>query len=323
MLLSGASRIVEPAVQAFAEDVCAGLTRPGQKTLPSKYFYDPVGSALFEAITQLPEYGLTRADERVLVQLAPELPRLLPGRIRVAELGSGTGVKTRWVLEALATDDSLSYHPIDVSAAALATCQTALNGLCRVEPHLGTYIDGLREVTAARRPGDRLLVLFLGSTLGNFAHEEAAGFLMDVRRTLRSGDSLLLGVDLMKPVPKLLLAYDDPAGVTAAFNKNLLARINRELGGNFDLTQFAHEARFSAQTQSIEMHLRALRTQYVSITSANFETRLRMGETIWTEASRKFTERELNVLAHRCGFATAGRWVDREWPFAETLLLVP
>jgi dimethylhistidine N-methyltransferase len=315
--------MVEASVQEFADDVHMGLSRPGQKAIPSKHLYDPVGSALFEAITFLPEYGLTRADERVLQQLAPELPRLLGASVRVAELGSGTGAKTRGILEALSSGAPVPYHPIDVSAAALAACRIELNGLCVFQPHLASYIDGLREVARFRHAGERLLVLFLGSTIGNFLSGEAARFLADVRRVLRPGDALLLGADLMKPVPTLLLAYDDPAGVTAAFNKNVLARVNRELGGNFHLPSFAHEVRFSHETRSIEMHLRAVRKQDAYIPAARLRVRMEIGETIWTESSRKFTEWELDDLAAAAGFELSGRWIDREWLFAESLLLAP
>jgi dimethylhistidine N-methyltransferase len=311
------------AREEFARDVRLGLGQPGQKAIPPKHLYDPLGSALFEAITHLPEYGLTRADERVLRELAPTLPDQLPGPVRVAELGSGTGTKTRCILEALANGVQIPYHPIDVSPAALAACRVELNGLCQFEAHLAPYAIGLEEVVARRDGHECLLVLFLGSTIGNFSYAEAARFLCEIRRTLRSGDALLLGADLLKPIPELLLAYDDPTGVTAAFNKNLLGRINRELGGEFHLPDFAHEARYSADSQSVEMHLRSLRRQEVLIEDAGLTVKLDEGETIWTEASRKFTPSELDELALNAGFEPRGRWVDSEWPFAECIWLVP
>jgi dimethylhistidine N-methyltransferase len=263
----------------------------------------------------------------VLRELAPELPDFLPGPVRglvrVAELGSGTGTKTRCILQALANGVQLPYHPIDVSPTALAACRVELNGLCRFEAHLAPYSVGLREVVARRRDQERLLVLFLGSTIGNFSYAEAADFLSGIRRTLRTGDALLLGADLLKSVPALLLAYDDPTGVTAAFNKNLLGRINRELGGDFHLPSFAHEARYSSEKQSVEMHLRSLRRQKVSIAAAGLTAQFAEGETIWTESSRKFTTSELDELALNAGFEPRGRWIDSDWPFAECLWLVP
>ena len=311
------------AREEFARDVRDGLGSKDQKTIPPKHLYDPLGSALFEAITHLPEYGLSRADERVLRQLAPGLPELLPGPVRVVELGSGTGTKTRCILEALANGVQLDYHPIDVSPLALAACRVELNGLCRMQAHLAPYAVGLREVVARRHDQERLLVLFLGSTIGNFLYADAAAFLGEIRRTLRKGDALLLGADLVKAPRTLLLAYDDPTGVTAAFNKNLLGRINRELGGNFHLPAFAHEARYSSETHSVEMHLRSLRLQEVSIPAAGLSVRFAEGETIWTESSRKFTPTELDELALSAGFEPRGRWVDDDWPFAECFWIVP
>ena len=166
-----------------------------------------------------------------------------------------------------------------------------------------------------------MLVLFLGSTIGNFDRPADVKFMRALRQILSDGDALLLGTDLIKPIPQLLDAYDDAIGVTAAFNLNLLARINRELGGNFPLSQFAHEARFNAETRSIEMHLRSLRAQSVSIEHAGLTVPFAEGETIWTESSHKYSQPELLQLAMRAGFRLDAQWVDQEWPFAETLLI--
>src|SRR5262249_44270781 len=159
------------------------------------------------------------------------------------------------------------------------------------------YLDGLREVAAQRTRGEQLLVLFLGSTIGNFDRPADAKFLRAVRQTLQPEDALLLGTDLIKPIPQLLDAYDDALGVTAAFNRNLLVRVNRELGGNFRLSEFAHEARFNPETRSVEMHLRSLRSQNVSIARAGLTVTFREGETIWTETSHKYSRPELLQLA--------------------------
>src|SRR5882762_5958010 len=224
-------------VTEFARDVRAGLTTQGQKELPSKYLYDTVGSALFEVISALPEYGVTRADERLLRKHSREIVSKLSSPILVAEMGSGSGKKTRWILEALCRRQRTSYYPIEISATALSMCQRELGDLDAVSivGFEREYLDGLLEVAARRRPGQSLLVLFLGSTIGNFDRPAAAKFLREMREILNPGDSLLLGTDLEKPIPQLLEAYDDPLGVTAAFNMNLLARINRELDADFVL----------------------------------------------------------------------------------------
>jgi dimethylhistidine N-methyltransferase len=313
--------ISDPATQ-FASDVRAGLCREGQKELPSKYLYDPLGSTLFEAISLLPEYGLTRADERLLRRHAREIVRHVPGSALVSELGSGNGRKTRWILNALCERGPVSYYPIEISPAALASCESELGDIESVSI-VGVereYLDGLREVAALRADGVHLLVLFLGSTIGNFDSGADAGFLRKVRSVLAPGDWLLLGADLLKPLARMLEAYDDPLGVTAAFNLNLLGRINRELDGDFDLRQFEHVARFNKAARSIEMHLRSKRRQVVNVRHGGFAVTFRAGETIWTESSHKYTRREIAELAVACGFRTEAQWVDDEWPFAENLL---
>ncbi len=184
-----------------------------------------------------------------------------------------------------------------------------------------TYLDGIRHASSRRRPGQTLLVLFLGSTIGNFDRPAADVFLREIRRCLQPGDALLLATDLEKPVEYLILAYDDPAGVTAAFNLNLLARINRELGGDFALRHFAHEARWNAEERRIEMHLRSLRKQTTTVKAAEFSCTLEEGETIWTEACHKYRLEEIPGMARRTGFVCEAQWVDGEWPFAENLWL--
>lgn len=298
---------------AFAADVRCGLTRTPQRELPSKYFYDDVGSALFEAITLLPEYGLTRADARLIEQHAAEIVHRMGPEFSVAELGSGSGVKTRRILEA--AREPVRYFPIDVSRSALRACERELSPFADVEVMQATYLDGLREVASRRR--GRLLVLFLGSTIGNFERETAVMFLAQVHSLLERGDALLLGADLEKSADVMIAAYDDSVGVTAAFNRNLLARINRELDANFNIAAFAHEARWNGDARRIEMHLRATSEQHVS--AAGIKFLMRAGETIWTESSHKFSADEIEDLAP--GFRSAAQWVDQEWPFVETLLI--
>jgi L-histidine N-alpha-methyltransferase len=311
------------ATYEFATEVRAGLMRPGQKELPSKYFYDDVGSALFEVICRLPEYGLTRADERLLRRHSDEIVERLAGPVAVAELGSGSGKKTRWLLEALSRRQRTFYYPVEISRSALVMCERELSDIDSISivGFEREYLDGLLEVAACRKPGQHLFVLFLGSTIGNFDRSAGVKFLSEVRRILAPGDSLLLGTDLEKPSPQILLAYDDPLGVTAAFNLNLLARINRELEADFDLSQFAHEARMNPEARSIEMHLRSKCRQTITIPAAEIAVEFQAGETIWTESSHKYSSEEIFQTALDAGFHCEAQWIDQQWPFAESLLL--
>jgi len=307
----------------LAGDVRAGLCRTGQKELLSKYLYDDIGSSLFEVISLLPEYGLTRADERLLQRHASEIVSRLPRQVLVAELGSGTGKKTRWLLEALAAQQCTTYCPIEISHTALARCESDL-GQIKCISIVGferPYLDGLLAAAATRKENDHLLVLFLGSTIGNFDRDAAERFLTEVRRILFPGDALLLGTDLEKPLPQLLAAYDDSLGVTAAFNLNLLARINRELDADFNLSAFRHEARYNTREQRVEMHLRSLRDQLVHIPRAGCTVSFLKDETIWTESSHKYRAEDIPEMARRNAFRCDSQWIDAEWPFAESLLL--
>jgi L-histidine N-alpha-methyltransferase len=310
-------------LNGFASDIRAGLTRPGQKELPSKYLYDEIGSALFETICVLPEYGLTRADVRLLRRHAPEIVSRLPLPVTVAELGTGSGRKTRWLLEALARRRPSCYCPIEISGSALAMCRRELGDIeaISIVGYEGEYLDGLAQVAARRRAGEHLLVLFLGSTIGNFERPAAVEFLREVRQILRSGDSLLLGTDLEKPVAQLLDAYDDPLGITAAFNLNLLARINRELDADFDLSRFCHLARYNPRARSIEMHLRSTCPQTVTLGAAGLTIAFDEDETIWTESCHKYAPGDVHRLALNAGFRCEAQWIDQDWPFAENLLI--
>jgi len=309
------------ALSEFSSDVVIGLSHSGQKELPSKYLYDEVGSALFDAICVLPEYGLSRAGMRLFQKYSGDVVERLPGPVVVAELGSGSGQKTRWLLEALARRQRVNYYPIDISGSALFRCQQEIGQLEMVSI-LGfesAYLDGLQEVAARRKEGEHLLVLFLGSTIGNFDRPAGDEFLRSIRGILRSGDALLLATDLVKPASVMKLAYDDPAGVTAAFNMNLLARINRELGADFDLAHFKHEARYDETERRVEMHLRSTAWQRVTIRNAGFQFHIREGETIWTESSHKYGASEAIQMGERAGFRSAGQWIDAEWPLAHNL----
>jgi L-histidine N-alpha-methyltransferase len=324
--MSSAPRLVTTAppdqfLSEFCSDVVVGLNHPGQKELPSKYLYDEVGSGLFDVICVLPEYGLSRAGMRMLRTDAQAIVDRIPGPVVVAELGSGSGQKTRWLLEALARRQRVNYYPIDISSSALFRCQQELGQmeLVSVVGFESAYLDGLRKVTERRRDGEHLFVLFLGSTIGNFDRPAGDQFLREVRAILQEGDSLLLATDLEKRVSVLKLAYDDPAGVTAAFNMNLLARINRELDADFDLSQFRHEVRYDTAERRIEMHLRSLAWQRISIRKAGFRFYMKEGETIWTESSHKYDRDEVIQMGERTGYRCEAQWIDSEWALAQSL----
>jgi dimethylhistidine N-methyltransferase len=319
-----AEALVQCALTEFAIDVRLGLTKKGQKELPSKYLYDEVGSALFEVITVLPEYGLFRADERLLRENAGTIAAtLLPGPVVVAELGSGSGRKSFWILDSVAKQQPTVYHPIEISQKALERCARELGQLpnVAVTPVQQTYLEGLLSVAAARRPGDQLLVLFLGSTIGNFSGYAAERFLTEVRQALTAEDLLLLSADLEKPAAQLLPAYDDPLGVTASFDLNVLARMNRELDANFDLSAFRHLARYDAGERRIEMHLVSRRPQTVAIPRARCSVSFVEGESIWTESSHKYRPDEVTEMGRRSGFRPLRQWIDREWAFVQALFV--
>ena len=307
----------------FALDVRTGLTQPDQKELPSKYLYDDVGSALFEVICHLPEYGLTRADERLLRRHASEIVDRVVGPVSVAELGSGSGRKTRYLLEAFCRRQRTSYYPVEISHSALVMCERELSDIesISIVGFEREYLDGLLEVAAYRKPGHHLCVLFLGSTIGNFDRTAGTKFLSDVRNILKPGDSLLLGTDLEKPHSQLIRAYDDELGVTAAFNLNLLARANRELEADFDLSQFQHTAKVNSEARSVEMHLVSKCRQTVNIPASEITVEFEEGESIWTESSHKYSADEIDGIARRAGFRCEVQWIDEQWPFAENLLI--
>jgi dimethylhistidine N-methyltransferase len=302
--------------------VRADLSKP-QKELHSKYLYDELGSALFEAITHLPEYGVTRADERVLRTHAHDIVGFVPRTTRVIELGSGTGRKTRHLLSAMQRPErALRYFPIDVSGEALGRCRRELADVADVRPLEYSYLDGVARAALHSGPREPWLVLFLGSTIGNFEPARAIEFLSNLREWLVPGDALLIGADLVKERDRMVLAYDDPTGVTGAFNLNVLGRINRELGAKFDLLKFKHEARWNGRERRIEMHLVSRVAQSVFIPEADFSARFHAGESIWTESSHKFQLHEMIEIAGRTGFRVQEQWVDPEWPFVESLWMV-
>ncbi len=306
----------------LAKAVRRGLSAtPGR--LPPALLYDDLGSALFEAITHLPEYELTRADLRLLAAHAGEAAEALGGLAEVLELGPGGGRKAAVLVAALLRrQPRVRFVAVDVSPAALAECRRTLEPLGAVEVALvrGAYLEGLRAATAAPGPGRRA-VLFLGSNLSNFDRAEAQAFLVAVRGCLAPGDGFLLATDLDKEPERLLPAYDDALGVTAAFNRNLLVRLNRDFGADFDLRAFAHEVRWNSAERRIEMHLRATRPCAVRVPRLGLELRFAEGQTIWTESSHRFGLAELRGWAEAAGFRCERQWVDERWPFAHSLLV--
>lgn len=312
------------AIPTFAEDVRRGLTA-SPKFLYPKYFYDELGSRLFEAITALPEYYPTRAEAEILRRHAGEIAATLGGPVWLLELGSGDGQKTRLVIEALlARQGTLEYVPVDISESAVETSSRSLLFSypdLRITAYVGEYHAALRQVRRERIGPGRTLVLFLGSTIGNLDPEERLALVRDVRNLLNPGEGFLLGTDLKKPESILLPAYDDPLGVTAAFNLNLLARINRELGGEFDLAAFRHRVLYNQDEGRVEMHLESRRAQSVSIAALGIEVSFAEGETIHTESSYKFDLGQVAGLAAGTGFELRRTWTDSGGRFASNLLV--
>jgi dimethylhistidine N-methyltransferase len=292
------------------------------RQLPSRYFYDELGSALFEAICRLPWYGVTRAESRLLAVHGRQVFDRLRAVESIVELGSGSGDKLRTLIEAAGPRrPPLTVHLVDVSAAALELSSRTLAPLdaVRVVAHQATYESGLADA-ARDTVGGRTLALFLGSNIGNFDPPGAEEFVRGIRANLAARDALLLGADLVKDPRQLLLAYDDPLGVTAAFNLNLLVRINRELGGDFDVDRFAHRAVWNVEESRVEMHLVARAAQDVRIERAQLGFRMEAGEPIWTESSYKYQPEEIVGLLERCGFRLLEQWVDADARFALTFV---
>jgi L-histidine Nalpha-methyltransferase len=317
------TRINHTLALEFAADVARDLALD-PKQLQSKYLYDALGSSLFEAICRLPWYRITRAEMCLLTRHAADIVDALgddPGAT-IVELGCGSGEKLMLLAEALrARGASARVHLIDISSQALEQTEQRLNGFHHfsVVGHQSTYEDGLRRAVASREDGSPMLVLLLGSNIGNFDTPAAAAFLARIRAALDPGDLLLLGADLTKPERDLLLAYDDPLGVTAAFNRNLLVRINRELGGDFNLDAFAHRAVWNAEQQRVEMHLVSLADQTARVRASSLVVRFRRDEWIWTESSYKYSAEQLIDMGAHAAFAARDQWIDDDARFALTL----
>jgi L-histidine Nalpha-methyltransferase len=313
-----------PAAQPdFETDVGRGLTAP-QKAIPPLYFYDALGSALFEAICELPEYYIRRSEQEVFEKLGDAIVSSIGSPRRLIELGSGSARKTRQLLDRLG-DRDMQYIPIDVDGTTLTTTARDLLAAyprLRIDAVRGDFrnaADSVRELAATPEP---TVILFLGSSIGNLDHPDAVRLLHSLRGLLHAGDSFLLGVDLRKSKDILEPAYDDPLGVTAAFNLNLLRRINRELGGHFDVRMFGHRAFYDVPNGRIEMHLVSLRDQSVRIDGLGIDVPFAEAETIHTEDSYKYDDRSLEMLARESGFAIERRWADSKGWFGDVLMRV-
>lgn len=298
---------LEPELEDFLDAVVTGLSRP-QKTLPCKFFYDERGSALFDQICRLDEYYPTRTEIGILERCARELNRELDQPQLLVEYGSGSSVKVRALLDNI---DICAYMPVDISREHMVMSAERLQ---ESYPELdiiavcADYSQPFEIPEYAENPDIKRLGFFPGSSIGNFGRDEAIGFLGNVAQQLRYGDGLIVGVDLKKDTAVLHAAYDDREGITAAFNRNLLARINRELGGNFDLERFRHRAEVNEVLGRVEMHLESLADQRALIGEHEFV--FRAGETIHTENSYKYNIDEFQAMAHDAGFEPIRCWTD-------------
>jgi dimethylhistidine N-methyltransferase len=308
-------------LESFAEAVAAGLDAE-TRSLPCRFLYDETGSKLFEEICDLPEYYLTRAERSILAARGDEIAALLPTPTALAELGSGSSVKTRFLIEAFVRrQGALHYVPVDISPSILEdSARKLLAAYEDLEIHAiaGEYRDGLAHVRDVLEQPK--LIAWLGSNVGNFSRTAAARFLLDVRNAMSERDRLLIGVDLRKERTVLERAYDDDAGVTARFNLNLLGRVNRELGGNFDLDGFDHRARYREDSGRVEINLVSRRDQWVSIDALDLRLRFSAGESIHTEDSYKYSYAEIDALAGAANLRLERRWLDAHGNFSLNLL---
>lgn len=296
----------------WAGAIAAALAHPPRR-LPPWLLYDALGSVLFEAIALLPEYYLTRCETGILLRRADEIARRMRPGLHVIELGAGSATKTRIVLDAVARRDLPRYVPIDVSETALAAASRALGSGFDVRPVVGRYEVVLPRLSATASPK---LVVFIGSSIGNYEPGDAKTLLRLIRSALAPGDHLLLGADLPKPESVLLRAYDDAVGVTAAFDRNVLVRLQREIGATFVPSAFRHLALWNAEEWRVEMHLESTRDQLVRIAAADVTIRLRRGDRIHTESSHKWPLEMQQAMLRDAGFEVESTWQDARGWFA-------
>ena len=306
----------------FAEDVRKGLSSE-PKSISPKYFYDELGSRLFDAICYTSEYYLTRAENEIIETYAGEIVDSVPGHKTLLEMGSGSASKTKLIIEALLQNqEELLFIPVDISATALESSSRILLQSfprLRIEAYAADYFDSLTEL--ARKERGRTLALFLGSNISNFGRNEAPVFLRALRGVLRTGDALLLGADLKKDRRVLEPAYDDALGLTAAFNLNLLSRVNRELGGDFDLRAFKHHAFYNEEMGRVEIYIESTRAQVVRIAKLDMEVHFKEHERIHTENSYKYDLGGIAQLATETGYTRTRSWLDSRERFSSNLLM--
>ncbi|MDX6306927.1 MAG: hypothetical protein QOI77_3896 [Blastocatellia bacterium] len=304
----------------FAEDVRRGLSSNPKQLFP-KYLYDSLGSRLFDAICHVDEYYPTRAENEILTRHADEIVGAIPDCRTLIELGSGSADKTRRIIEALLrVRTELLFIPVDISASALEKSSRALLAAypaLRIEAYAADYLEGLAAMQPL--PEAPALMLFLGSNIGNFEKDEALSFLQAIRRMMRPGDALLLGADLKKDRAMLEAAYNDALGVTRAFIVNELARINRELGGNFDLWAFGLRSVYNEEDGAVEVYLESLRSQSVTISSLGMTVDFAAGEWMHMEHSYKFDVEGLIRMGSQSGFGLEKTWLDSEGRFSSNL----
>ena len=312
----------EDAHASFASDVARGLSSDPKQLFP-KYLYDELGSHLFEAICQLPEYYLTRAEAEILTRYAGEIAGSIAGDKTLIEMGSGSASKSRLIIEALLKlQRELVFIPVDISASALETSARSLlqtYPALRVTAYAGDYYDGIAALGSLQR--ERALALFLGSNIGNFDSEEARKFLRAMRGVLRAGDALLLGADLKKDPRILEAAYNDTLGVTSAFVRNQLARINHELDADFDVRQFKLVSVYNGAEGRVEVYLESSRAQTVPVRRLEMQVTLAAGERIHMEHSYKYDLVQLSRMAAETGFERARTWMDSREYFSSNLFL--
>lgn len=310
----------------FRSDIIKGLSDPQQKSTPSKYLYDTLGSQLFEQITEQPEYYPTRTEINILQGNSSKIIKSIPKEIVLIELGSGSSKKTRFLFdEILKKQDKLYYFPIDISMNYLDSIVANLESLNKnlvVKGIPQDYINGIKQCDNILFENNisfdtfSRLIVFFGSSIGNFEPEEARDFLKQIRLSMHDKDFLLVGFDLVKEVNLIELAYNDKAGFTSKFNLNLLSRINNELNGNFDIEKFYHQAFYNTRENRLEMHIKSRADQTVSISGINEKFHFKAGETIHTENSYKYDRTRIENLASRSGFivdrifSDKNKWFD-------------
>jgi dimethylhistidine N-methyltransferase len=312
---------LNPKQDDFATEISYGLTRK-EKFIPSKYFYDANGSRLFEEICDLEEYYLTKKELEILSTIKDEMPKYFSRHSSVVELGSGSSIKTRHLFESLLENHShVRYYPIDISDIVLESSERLQDEF--VNLHITGIIDQYEAgLKLLKNLDDAKIIVFFGSSFGNFDHTAGLKFLNSIRNCMKKDDLFLLGIDLVKDTHVLERAYDDSKGVTKNFNLNLLKRINAELGGNFNLEKFEHRAFFNEQENRIEMHLESKVSQQVYLENVDLQINLEKGELIRTEYSYKYTIRQIKQIANASGFKINKIWQDKQKYFALILFSI-